>query len=188
MSDVLPLIGDLDEVDLLREVEQAFAVKLDPHDLEVCLTVGDLHGLLLASVPNIERSQTGCLAAKAFFKLKRAVEKQQPHRFIRPETDLISVTGRHIFRWKRQCERETGLRMPAATLGGWLFWKGRFPKRLGTVGDLARAVAALNIAALASPDQPLRTREIWTALVEIIRDNLVWSGAVQPTTRFFKPK
>jgi hypothetical protein len=78
--------------------------------------------------------------------------------------------------------------MPVATLGGLLFWQGQFPERLSTVGDLARAVAALNVAALASPDQPLRTREIWTALVEVIRDNLVWSGAVQPTTRFFKPK
>jgi hypothetical protein len=188
MSDVLPLVGDLDEVDLLREVERAFAVKLNPRDLEVCLTVGDLHGLLLASVPNAERSQTGCLAAKVFFKLKRAIEKQQPHRVIWPETDLVSVTGRHVFRWRRRCERETGLKMPVATLGGLLFWQGQFPERLSTVGDLARAVAALNVAALASPDQPLRTREIWTALVEVIRDNLVWSGAVQPTTRFFKPK
>ena len=116
------------------------------------------------------------------------MQAQQPRRVIRPETDLISVTGRHVFRWKRACERETGLRMPVATLGGWLFWQGRFPERPGTVGDLARTVAALNAATLAAQDQPLRRREIWTALVEIIRDNLVWTGAVKPTTRFFKPK
>ena len=135
-----------------------------------------------------ERSRTGCLAAKAFFKLKQAIEKQQPRMVIRPEMDLMSVTGRHVFRWKRQCERDTGLRMPVATLGGWLFWRGRFPERLRTVGDLARAVGALNAAALGSPNQLLRKREIWTALVEIIRDNLIWNGAVQPKTRFFRSK
>jgi hypothetical protein len=188
MNDVLPLAGDLDGVILLEEIERAFAVKFDPRDLEVCLTVGDFHELLLASIPHADKNQAGCLAAKAFFRLKRTIEKQQPHMVIRPETDLISVTGHHVFRWKRECERETGLRMPLATLSGLLFWRGRFPERLRTVGDLARAVAALNVAALASSDQPLRKREIWVALVEIIRDNLVWSGAVRPTTRFFRAK
>jgi hypothetical protein len=76
------------------------------------------------------------------------------------------------------------------SLVAWMFrcWLGRFPERLGTVGDLACAVAALNVAALASPKEPLRKREVWGALEGIIRDNLNWSGAVQLTTRFFRAK
>jgi hypothetical protein len=65
---------------------------------------------------------------------------------------------------------------------------GRFPTRLRTVGDLAQAVAALNVAALASPDEPLREREIWTALQGVIRNDLDWNGSVLPTTRFFPEK
>jgi len=64
----------------------------------------------------------------------------------------------------------------------------RLPTRLRTVGDLAETVAALNVAALASPDEPLREREIWTALQGVIRDNLGWDGPVLPTTRFFPDK
>jgi hypothetical protein len=225
MSDVLPLVGDGDEVDLVRDIEQTFAVVLDPQELQNCVTVGDLHQLLLVSVPHSERGQTSCLAAKAFFKLKRAIEKQQSDGVIRPSTELASVTGRlGVYRWSRQCERKTGLSMPALVLVGgpwfwrmfflgwcgsigWLLnyswigalialpvpvvvlavavWVSRFPKRLGTVGELARAVAALNVATLANPNEPLRKREIWAALQEIIRNHLIWSGAVHPTTRFF---
>jgi len=65
---------------------------------------------------------------------------------------------------------------------------GRFPARLRTVGDLARGVAALNVAALASPNEPLRRPEIWTALQGVIRHRLDWNGTVMPTTRFFREK
>ena len=55
-----------------------------------------------------------------------------------------------------------------------------------TVGDLARTVAALNVAVLASPNEPLRKREIWTALRGVIQDNVDWNGPVLPTTRLIR--
>jgi len=62
----------------------------------------------------------------------------------------------------------------------------RFSTRLRTVGDLAEAVAVLNVAALASPDEPLHEREIWTALRGVIRNTLGWDGSVLTTTRLIQ--
>jgi hypothetical protein len=224
VDEVLPLVGDGDEIDLLQEVERSFAIKL-PRDLRHCHTVGDLYKILIASIPHAENGRAGCLAAKAYFALRRAIRKHDPGRVIVPSTELAHiVTGRlGDYRWLRRIKEETGLEMPALTRGtgaDLLFlasisipmvgcaahgWTGtfialpisfgllafqrplrRFPTRLRTVRDLAQAVAALNVAALASPNEGLRKREIWPALEGVIRDNLDWSGSVLPTTRFFQ--
>jgi hypothetical protein len=80
------------------------------------------------------------------------------------------------------------LALPAAA-GIWLGQRlTRFPKRLATVGDLVRAVAALNVAALRIPGEPLRKREIWTALEWIVGDMIGWRVPVQPAARFFPEK
>jgi|SRR5262249_8674540 len=226
MDNVLPLGGDLDEIDLLEEIERAFAVEF-PRDLRHCHTVGDLHRILLALIPHAERAKTGCLAAKAYFVLSRAIRKRDPARVIRPSTELVNMVRRRFghHRWRRQLKEDTGLKMPALEGTGWggmLFlisiglplagsaahgWIGalmalpislgllalshriaRFRTRLRTLGDLAQAVAALNVAALASPNDPLREREIWAALQGVIRNDLGWDGSVLPTTRFFPEK
>jgi hypothetical protein len=225
MADVLPLAGDGDELDLIREVERAFAIRFADRDLEACYTVGDLHGLILAAVPHAERTDATCLAAMAFFRLRWAIEAEHPGRVIRLATPLADLTGRFgADSWLDRLRRRTGLRMPTPALGatgcilnlaavagsaacvaiqGWLglvlalpllaasvsvsgCWLSALPKPTATVGDLARAVAALNVSALAGRDQPVRTREIWTALQAIIQDNLALTAPVQPTTRFFK--
>src|SRR5215813_3528064 len=112
MDNVLPLGGDLDEIDLLEEIERTFAVEL-PRDLRHCHTVGDLHRVLLALIPHAERSKTGCLAAKAYFVLRRAIRKHDPARVIRPSNELADIMrgrfGHH--RWHRQLKEDTGLKM-----------------------------------------------------------------------------
>jgi hypothetical protein len=220
MDNVLPLGGDGDEIDLLEEIERTFAIKL-PTDLSHCHTVGDLHRVLLSLIPHAERGKTGCLAAKAYFVLRRAIRKRDPARVIRPTTELANIVqGRfNACRLHRLLKEDTGLEMPAVTGSSVLFlisiglplasfaahgWVGtlmalpisigllalsnrvgRFPTGLRTVGDLARTVAALNVAALASPNEPLREREIWAALQGVIRNDLGWDGSVSPTTRLF---
>jgi hypothetical protein len=223
VGDVLPLVGDGDELSLLREIQRSFAIKL-PLDLSNCHTVGDLHRVLLQCVPHAERGTTGLLVAKSYFALRRAVRKHDPRHVIRPNTQLTSIfaSRRGAHRWRRQLKLDTGLEMPGLTLGAgasFLFlsaiglplggyalhgataalfalpisllllmlvqYLARFPATLRTVGDLAHAVAALNVAALSPPNEPLREREIWSALVGIVRYDIGWSGPVLSTTRFF---
>ena len=42
------------------------------------------------------------------------------------------------------------------------------------------------MAVLASPNEPQRKREIWTALRGVIQDNVDWNGPVLPTTRLIR--
>jgi hypothetical protein len=120
MTDTLPLAGDGDEVDLIVDVQRAFGVELDDQELVKCETVGELYQLLLITAPHAERAQSGCLAAKAFFKLRRAIESHQPGFVIRPGTDLVDLTGRvGVNRWARRVELRTGLELPSPTFGLW---------------------------------------------------------------------
>ena len=225
MNDVLPLVGDGDELDFLQEIERTFAIKL-PQDLRHCHTVGDLHDVLIASIPHAEMGKTSCLAAKAYFVLRRAIRKLDPGLVIRPSTELASIIAGRAddYRLCRQLKEDTGLKMRTFS-GSWAAsmlvlasiglplvgyaargsigaliavpvsigllallsaLPSRWPARLRTVRDLARAVAALNVAVLASPNEPLRKREIWTALRGVIQDNLDWNGPVLPTTRLIR--
>src|SRR5215510_2790938 len=163
-----------------------------------------------------------CLAAKAYFVLRRAIRKHDPASPIRPSTKLANIVrGRFSDRhWHCQLKEDTVLRLPALMGCGVLYliaigfllvgsaahgWIGalialpvsiglfalshrvaRLSTRLRTVGDLAEAVAVLNVAGLASPDEPLREREIWTALRGVIGNNLGWDGSVLPTTRLIQ--
>src|SRR6185295_10239256 len=74
--------------------------------------------------------QTGCLTAKAFFKLRRAIGSHQPSLVIRPGTDLVDLTGRvGVNRWVRRVKLRTGLELPSPTFGLW-FWVFQF----GSIG------------------------------------------------------
>jgi hypothetical protein len=227
MADVLPLAGDDDAYYLICEVERAFAICFAPADLEACRTAGDLHQLVLGSVLHADRTNTTCLAAKAFFRLRRAIESEQPDRVVRPATPLAELAGRiDVSLWLSRLQRRTGLRLPTqevtaigcavilATIAGlaasvvvygWagllvslplsvglgaasLRWLTRLPQQLGTMGDLARAVAALNPAALVGPERSIRTLEVWTALQGIIQDNLSPDTPVERTTPLFRAR
>ncbi|MGF6229462.1 hypothetical protein QFZ27_003417 [Inquilinus ginsengisoli] len=118
MADVLPLVGDGDDLDLIREVERAFGIRFADRDLESCQTIGDLHALILAAVPHAERTDATCLAAMAFFRLRWAIEAEHPGRIIQPATPLADLTGRFgADYWLGRLRRRTGQRMPTPALG-----------------------------------------------------------------------
>lgn len=227
MADIRPLAGDDDAYYLICEIERAFGIRFADRDLEACQTVGDLNALILATVPHAERPDATCLAAMAFFRLRWAIEAENPGRPIRPATPLADLMGRFEADLRLgRLQRRSGLRMPTPALGatgcalilaalaasaacvatlGWLGlvlaaplliaslavsgrWLSTLPQRITTVGDLARAVAVLNMSTLAGPDRPVRTREIWPALQMIIQDNLGLTAPVSPATRFFKER
>jgi hypothetical protein len=226
MAEVLGLDDELGDVELVERLQRSFAVKLDDDELLRCVVVDDLHRLLLAAVPHAERSLSGCLTAKAFYRLKRTLTAEEPGLIVRPTTPLVALAGdRRAGDWLQWLERTSKLRMPGVEMEsrgcllmlagiavpiacGWIgdsvgfflalpaalagFWFARrltrFPKWLATVGDLARAVAALNVAALRIPGEPLRKREIWTALEWIVGDMIGWRVPVQPAARFFPEK
>jgi hypothetical protein len=52
-----------------------------------------------------------------------------------------------------------------------------------TFGDLAKSVAATNVAKLARANGPVREQEIWSSLEYIIREQLAWNGPITPDSR-----
>lgn len=228
MSNAL-LMGDGDELDLIRSVETSFGIEFQESDLQTCLTVGDLYTLLLKLVPNAERGDR-CATAVAFYRLRRAIEQHGGSTVkITPSTTLVELFGTKPPR-KLWCdlERDTALTMPRLaagwstlvlvvamvgspiaalmlSLGGWqyllavvapaaLFFVLRrlsgllvgLPADLQTVGDLARRVSGLNAARLAAADgvqAPMRQRDVWYALEQIIRDDTGWKGVIENETR-----
>lgn len=220
---VLPLVGDGDEVDLVEDIESAFGIRFSDVEAETCHTVGDLHGLILAKLPDREGRPEACQTARAFYRLRRAINDRFPDRRICPATRLDELVPRYATgRLLDELGRATGLRMPVGSLSvfaiiaavalvglGALFyrWTGAAvgligaygilrlcahwasaPKRIGTVGDLAKAVTGTNIATLKLPGEQLHDREVWSVMEEIIRDLLNYGGPITRSTRFFAKK
>jgi hypothetical protein len=79
------------------------------------------------------------------------------------------------------------LSLPLLPAAGWLSRRlGRnLPREPETLGALARVAAAKNISSLSWPAGVVRTKDIWSSLEAIIRDELSFPGPIRPETRFF---
>jgi hypothetical protein len=116
-KNALPLAGDGDEVDLVQAVERAFAIDFSNADLEKCLTVGDLHQLILAATPHAERGDSACLSALAFYRLRSALITQFPAVSIRPSTSILMFTGRFgAARFHRRLNHAVNLDLPRPSI------------------------------------------------------------------------
>jgi len=218
-ANTLGLAGDGDEVCLVEAIERGFSVNFKVADLEQCLTVGDLHRLILAETPHAERSNTTCLSALAFYRLKRTLAAQYPGITLRPSTPLTAFTGRFgATQFRSQLKQQTGLALPhlvgslsafllgLATIGapfaGYHLWgwpgttvvlplaclahaAGRFLSNYDgvTLGDLARRVGAMNVRRLLPQGTVLRTSEVWSTYVALIRHETGYDALITPETR-----
>ena len=113
----LGLAGDLDDVELIEDVEEAFGIRFADCDLQQCRTVGDLFELVKGSLPEGERIGRGCATAMCFYRLRRAILANFG-RELRPATpirELSSVPVDALYRVVREC----GFRPPAPVISIW---------------------------------------------------------------------
>jgi hypothetical protein len=66
------------------------------------------------------------------------------------------------------------------------YWPVNLPRHVRSVGDLARKVAARNIAALSKQDGAIRTRDVWAALDSIIREVSARDEPIGRETLFYE--
>jgi len=104
----------LDGVELVMEVEEAFAITIADDEASAVRTVGDLHDLVLGKLSADPRSHR-CASAAAFYRLRRAQVARFGHdrRDIRPRgrmDDLVPVHRRRAS-W-RVLARDLGWRFP----------------------------------------------------------------------------
>lgn len=110
MRSSLGLIGDLDDVELIRDVEEAFGIRFCDFDLQRCSTVGELFGLIETQMPHGCTGE-GCATAMCFYRLRRALQPRIATE-LRPKTPLRELSGLSVRRLHRIIEDECGLRPP----------------------------------------------------------------------------
>lgn len=115
----LSLLGDLDDVELVEDVERIFAVRFSNDDVASCETVGDLYDLLRAHFPADTAAPNRCLSASAYYKIKAALLEFRlaPLSSLRPELQLKDVLPRKRRRhvW-HEFERRSGLELPGLSV------------------------------------------------------------------------
>jgi hypothetical protein len=117
MTSSLGLAGDLDDVDLIEDVEEAFGVRLADDEIERCSTVGQLFELIEARLPETPSGQS-CATAMCFYQLRRAL---QPHSAIalKPQTSISALSAVPVRKLHQIIETECGLRPPPQYITFW---------------------------------------------------------------------
>jgi len=119
MKASLGLDGDLDDLELVEDIEQAFGVRLPDAELSNCHTVGHLFDLVLARLPDPGATADRCATAMCFYRLRRVVQRLAPGIQLRPSTPmevLCNLSVRSLYDTMRISE---GLRPPNPYLSQW---------------------------------------------------------------------
>jgi hypothetical protein len=120
MPNTLGLDDDLDGVEVVRDLERIFGVKLWNDEAERISTVGNFHELLLRKIPPNAADQK-CASAMTFYRLRRALGQLGYGQNLTPASDIrILERGRTKTNFKK-LEMESGLDLPnpVTTNFGW---------------------------------------------------------------------
>lgn len=117
MTSSLGLVGDLDDVDLVEDVEAAFGVRLGDDEIERCSKVGHLFELIETRLLDLPDGQS-CATAMCFYRLRRA---SQPHSAItlKPKTSIAALRAVSVRKIHRIIETECGMRPPPQYITRW---------------------------------------------------------------------
>jgi hypothetical protein len=167
---LLGLSGDLDDVELVQDVEQAFRVRLPDDELSRCHTVGDLFELVAARLPSRANADR-CATAMCFYRLRRAVLALAPDVQLHPSTPIEVLQGIPVKSLYRSIEGVGGLRPPLPYISVW----GGFSLLLAVAAPIGlllcgapwwAAVLAVPVAITAYRFSPVRL----PPQVKIVRD------------------
>lgn len=151
MSDALDIDSD-DDVPIVKDVEDAFGIKITDAEAAACETVGDLFRLICARVPTVERSdRLPCLTAFTFRELRRAIRVHMPEVEVQPKTLISSFTaGDAHSGWHVYLSSATGLNIAHPPLSR---------------GSLAVSVSAFSVLALATSVNLGFSSTLWFAII-----------------------
>ncbi len=149
MANTLGLHGDLDDVELIEDIERAFAVQFGDHEPGHWYTVDDVYRALAVRFPAANDCKGGCATAMAFYRIRRGLRRTGRAGPMRVDTPLLSSESENIGRLLGGLGRRTELTMPVYEM-----------RALGTVGSwIAGLSSVAAIVMLAHGDAP------WIALL-----------------------
>jgi hypothetical protein len=117
MPSSLGLQGDLDDIEMLQDVEEAFGFQFADEEISRCRTVGDLFEFIEARLPS-DRLAGGCATAMAFYRLRRAFQPRVSIK-LRPKTPISAFAGVPVREMHRIIKRECDLRPPMPYVSAW---------------------------------------------------------------------
>jgi acyl carrier protein len=114
----------LDSVELVLDVENAFAFSIPDEDAAGLTTVGKLYEYVLAH--RFHGKQDACLTSITFYKLRQALMLvlQMPRNSVRVSTELSAVIPKQRRRTWRALEKATGFRLPFLRRPRWVVTLG----------------------------------------------------------------
>lgn len=113
MPNTLGLDDDLDGVELVKDLERIFDIKVSNEEAERILTVGEFHDLLLRKIPPNEADRK-CARAMTFYRLRSALGRLGYGEKLTPASDMHILERGRIKSNFKSIERECGLRLPRA--------------------------------------------------------------------------
>lgn len=116
MRSSLGLEGDLDDVELIRDVEAAFGQRFSDDELAECRTAGDLFALVERGLT--QGSAGSCATSMCFYRLRRALQPLVESE-LRPKTPVAALDRLSVRRLHWIIQKECGLRPPLTYISVW---------------------------------------------------------------------
>ncbi len=171
MSSSLGLIGDLDDVELIQDVEDAFGLRFSNDELSGCRTAGDLFRLVETQLS--QSSAGSCATAMCFYRLRRALQPRIATD-LRPKTAVVVLESLSVRDLHRTIKEECRLRPPLPYVSLWgciaLVLIVALPLSaialgLGWLGAAASAFAAIGLYRMA----PIRLPDSVNTFGDLVR-------------------
>ncbi len=118
MRTSLGLMGDLDDVELIQDVERAFAVKLGDEELSACSTVGNLFELVAKQLPDSSSAANRCASGMCFYRVRRALLAFNAEVLVRPSTPIKALRKVPVRAFYRHLREAAGLEPPKVYISG----------------------------------------------------------------------
>jgi hypothetical protein len=128
MANTVDLDPEWGGIDLIEEVEEAFAIKIADDEAERCWTVGDLHEVICAHTPYWDDQGGSCASSAVFYRLRRSLAPEDKASL--SPSSLLESTGMSASHLMKSLRSETRLRLPTVELttigivGGWMCFVG----------------------------------------------------------------
>jgi hypothetical protein len=115
MPNTLGLDDDLDGVEVVRDLQLFFDIKVSNEEAERIFTVGEFHDLLLRKIPGNEADRK-CAGAMTFFRLRGALRRLGYGQEFTPASDMRILERGSAKSNLKELERESGLDLPKAVV------------------------------------------------------------------------
>jgi hypothetical protein len=251
-QNTLNLVGDGDELDMIRDVERTFGMTVAKDEARGLYTVGDLYDLIVRNDPHAREAARACLTQVAFYRLRHALAEMGATGRLTPTSPasiILSLDRSVPFRrtWD-QLQKRAGVTLPRREVwtrmprwlssplrGPWAYIRGMLviallfygpafaltmvsgmsfpsalltlffgipigvltvsitthfffatmPRRIETLGDLAREAAGCSFVELRQAKGGFSPHDLWFALLAILRDTSGFVGSIDRETTFF---